>query len=288
VAAHGSFTSAASALGLVPSALSETIQQIETETGVALFDRSARPTEPTPAGHQFLAEADGIVRQFESTIDSLRRTGGLREGHVSVATTPSALRTFLLPALHSVRRRHPGMRVTVLDGIGEYAESMVVGGQAELGLCARWNRNRDVHATLLAHDPFRLVCHLDHPLARRGKPVSLNTLEPNDIIGLGAGNAIARQLAAQPDLPFAVRNPHTLTQTTIAQLLLVQSNLGVAVLPEMAALALSSGTVTCLPIADLDLAREIYLIRHGARDISPAARAIQDEIITAADLRAAR
>ena len=44
---EGSFVRAAERLGVVPSALTETVRQIEDIAGGALFDRRSRPPEPT-------------------------------------------------------------------------------------------------------------------------------------------------------------------------------------------------------------------------------------------------
>ncbi|MDU0355032.1 LysR family transcriptional regulator [Paraglaciecola aquimarina] len=72
----GSFAAAADALFKVPSALTYTIQKLETELGVALFDRSAKRAVLTPAGKLVLEEGRTLlnathrleekVRQFES------------------------------------------------------------------------------------------------------------------------------------------------------------------------------------------------------------------------------
>ena len=50
VAATGSFAAAARSLGLVPSALSYRVRQIEDALDVLLFDRSARQARLTEAG----------------------------------------------------------------------------------------------------------------------------------------------------------------------------------------------------------------------------------------------
>ena len=53
LAREQSFVRAAEALGVVPSALTETIKQIEADCGLRLFDREARPVTPTAAGVEF-------------------------------------------------------------------------------------------------------------------------------------------------------------------------------------------------------------------------------------------
>ncbi|WP_172780407.1 DNA-binding transcriptional activator PunR [Vibrio cholerae] len=65
VARLGSFTAAAGVLHKVPSAISYSVRQIESELGVVLFRRLPRKVELTPAGELFMLEARQLLRQME-------------------------------------------------------------------------------------------------------------------------------------------------------------------------------------------------------------------------------
>lgn len=65
VARLGSFTAAAEVLHKVPSAISYSVRQIESELGVVLFRRLPRKVELTPAGELFMLEARQLLRQME-------------------------------------------------------------------------------------------------------------------------------------------------------------------------------------------------------------------------------
>lgn len=65
VARLGSFTAAAEVLHKVPSAISYSVRQIESELGVVLFQRLPRKVELTPAGELFMLEARQLLRQME-------------------------------------------------------------------------------------------------------------------------------------------------------------------------------------------------------------------------------
>lgn len=279
---HGTFAAAADALGVVPSALTETIRQIESLTGVGVFDRRRRPVKPTIAGRQFLTEAAEILRQFDSALDSLAMTGGLRKGHVTVATVPSALGVLLAPALANLRAHHPGIAVTVHDGIGENTQNMVAQSQAELGLTARLRGERALAYEKLVSDVFRVVCHKDHPLAEIDRPLTLADLDRGDAVGLGPGNAITVMLAAEAALPLGLQRPTLHTHSTIAQLQLIQKGMGFALLPSMAANVLGTTDIIYLPVADLDLQREIFLIQRRNVSLSPAASLLRSYICAVA------
>ncbi len=64
IADAGSFAGAARALGLVPSALTYRVRQIEDALDVLLFDRSSRQARPTAAGAELLAQAARLPIPF--------------------------------------------------------------------------------------------------------------------------------------------------------------------------------------------------------------------------------
>lgn len=55
------FVNAATACGVTQSTLSSTIQKLETEIDVIIFDRSKHPIEPTPMGRQVIQQAEVIL-----------------------------------------------------------------------------------------------------------------------------------------------------------------------------------------------------------------------------------
>ena len=69
VAQTGSFTAAAKKLHKVPSAISYSVKQIETELGVELFIRHHRSVSLTPAGKHFAVKA----RQFLNDMELMKR-----------------------------------------------------------------------------------------------------------------------------------------------------------------------------------------------------------------------
>jgi predicted transcriptional regulator len=60
IASSGSFAAAARALGMVPSALTYRVRQLEDALDVLLFDRSSRRALPTVAGHELLREGERL------------------------------------------------------------------------------------------------------------------------------------------------------------------------------------------------------------------------------------
>ena len=66
VARTGSMAAAARELGLVPSALTYRVRQVEDALDVLLFDRSARQARITPAGAELLRSGEHLLRELDA------------------------------------------------------------------------------------------------------------------------------------------------------------------------------------------------------------------------------
>ena len=76
-----SFAAAAEELFRVPSAISYTINKLEDDLGVALFDRSKRKAQFTPVGNLMLQQGRAILKAS----DELPADGNWNSGFASTA-----------------------------------------------------------------------------------------------------------------------------------------------------------------------------------------------------------
>jgi len=272
-----SFIRAASRLGVVPSALTETIRQLEEEAGVVLFDRRLRPIAATESGIEFLEEARAIVARFDLALDDLRRTGGLLRGRVTVGAAPSLVLNFLVPALAEFRRRHAGIDIVVHDDVAERIGALVLDRILDFGIAARWHATPALSYEPFAADRVGLVCHRAHPLAQAGQ-VRLADIDPAQIISLQPETGIAKLLAESGQVPPALLSGRLRAYSTISQLTLVSQGAGVALMPAFAASVIQSNALTVCPIADLDLTRQLFLITRSKATLSTAAARLLDHV----------
>ncbi len=93
------FGRAAEVLGMAQPPLSQSIQRLERELGVRLFDRDSRRVSITAAGRVLLPECRALVEQADQLMDSVRaaRRGGAGGLRVAVPTglEPSRLASLL-------------------------------------------------------------------------------------------------------------------------------------------------------------------------------------------------
>ncbi len=85
VATEGSLAAAARKLGLVPSALTYRVRQIENGLDVLLFDRSARKATLTDAGRELVREAERILSELDAVAQRVKRVATGWESHLTIA-----------------------------------------------------------------------------------------------------------------------------------------------------------------------------------------------------------
>jgi DNA-binding transcriptional LysR family regulator len=269
---EGSFTRAALLLGVVPSALTETIRTLEAECRTAVFDRKSRPIRATEAGQEFLEGARDILARFELSLANVRQVGGLKRGRVLIGAAPSAVLTPLSEAIIKFRSDHPGIDVIVHDDVAERLASLVVDETLDFALAGPGFQSAELHEEKISEDTFGLVCHKSHRLAQSSASVLLSDIDPDDLIVLDGQAGIARMLADCPDLPQQLTVGRIQTFSTIAQLTLISRNAGVALLPRQAADVIQSDEIVFREIADLHLVRSLYLLTRTRSTLPPAAK----------------
>jgi len=111
-ARHGSFTRAAEELSLTQSAVSRQIKDLESQLGVALFERVRQRVILSNAGARLLPDAMRLLSQVELLA---LRAAASRDvtGQISIATLPTFGSRWLVPRLTDFLARHPGLQVTV-------------------------------------------------------------------------------------------------------------------------------------------------------------------------------
>ena len=108
----GSFTKAATALGVSRVKLTRVIQQAEQACGFSIFDRSTRHVFPTAKGRALAESCKDLSKAallFEERIDAIGSSGGL----LKVGCGPLATRTVLQPALSELLQEPSGVSLEV-------------------------------------------------------------------------------------------------------------------------------------------------------------------------------
>jgi len=168
IAQAGSLTAAAHAIGITQPALSKQLQRLESQLGVALFQRGTRGVTPTAYGASLLPRARGVQAQLRQAVEAIDQLRGRREGHVTVALSHLATLMLLPEVMRRFRSQWPDVQVRItppafpdqLAGLREGAPDFAVVPRPAQPLAG------DLIATPLHTTTVVAVARPDHPLAR--------------------------------------------------------------------------------------------------------------------------
>lgn len=133
VARHGSFTAAAAALAVSPSAVSQTIRQLEARLGVRLLQRTTRSVGLTEAGAALLARIEPALQEIGAATDDIRQQRDNPVGTLRLTTPTTAGAIVLRPLLSAFLRAYPGICVDVVTD-DRFADLVAEGFDAGLRL----------------------------------------------------------------------------------------------------------------------------------------------------------
>ena len=105
----GGFGRAAEFVGRSQSAVSQQVQRIESQLGVALFRKQGRGLVPTEAGEVLLAYARRLLGLNDETVAAVR--GPALEGTVRFGLPGDLADGWLPQVLGQFKRAHPGVRI---------------------------------------------------------------------------------------------------------------------------------------------------------------------------------
>src|SRR5258706_7515829 len=113
----GSFSEAARQLHVVPSVIAKRITHLEWTTGVQLFNRSTRRVALTESGQKFVANARGLVDDFDTIVSRMDREPEAIEGHVRIKAPTSLTVLYLGKIFSEFQRTHDRvtMEVALID-----------------------------------------------------------------------------------------------------------------------------------------------------------------------------
>lgn len=111
VAREGSFTRAASLLGVTQSALSQAISGLEARLQIRLLTRTTRSVSPTVAGERLLQAIGHRFDEIEAELDVLTELRDKPAGLVRITCGDHVLRKTLLPKLTPLLHQYPDIKV---------------------------------------------------------------------------------------------------------------------------------------------------------------------------------
>jgi LysR family carnitine catabolism transcriptional activator len=278
VAVEGHFTRAADKLDVSQSTISTLIRELEANLGLRLFDRHTRALRLTQAGEEIVPLARKSLSDLDQALESLSQLKALSRGRVAIAAS-SLQAALILPRLIQIfAREHPGIVVTVYDVPQPEVLELVRAGEADFGIGTESGSRHDLSAQVIGSDTFIALLPPAHPLGKKAE-LTWRDLAPVPIIGSRHGNPLREQL----DLALA-REGITLTRSHEVSLPLtivgmVEAGMGIAVMTTTVSKLAASFGLTVKKVGRPVITREISLLFHADRSLSPAAQKFRELLV---------
>jgi LysR family positive regulator for ilvC len=156
-----------------PSALSRSIQRLENNLGVTLFERNNRSVSLTHAGRLFLDYARDTLGQWDAIRNTLMEESGELHGEVSMYCSVTASYSFLFEILARFRRDHPRIEIKLHTGDPEDAISRILSGDEDISIGAKpGNLQAGLAFKPIAESPLVFIAAKTFATVPRGRSVA--------------------------------------------------------------------------------------------------------------------
>lgn len=176
---HRHFGRAAAAVKLSQPALSKSIQRLEKQLGVLLFDRSRSQITPTTIGLEVIARTKAILTDVTELRRSVDLYSGLEIGTVTVGVGPAMSESYLARALAIATEAHPDTLINVRVDNWKQLSQWLLDNEIDFFVAdiAEWQNDERFDCTPLPIEEFVWFCRLGHPLATQNKVTQHDLLQ---------------------------------------------------------------------------------------------------------------
>jgi DNA-binding transcriptional LysR family regulator len=277
VAETGSFSAAAENLLLTQPAISQHIQDLETQLGVTLFERGRRGVKLTPPGDALYAYTRRILRlvlEAETAVTDVRH---IKRGQARIGATPG-VSMYLLPGwIRTFQRAYPNLTMALETRVTGGVLAGVLGHRLDIGFIE--GELDDLPAERLASLVLRdidlfVIVGTGHDWCQRasvpvaaldGQPFIMRT--PDSQTRRWTDSLLAKH-GVKPHIVAEFDNPETIKQA-------VASGIGITILPEYTVEhEQARQVVRAVRLDDMVLRRTLKLVWDESLPFSPVSRAL--------------
>ena len=203
----GSFAAAARDMGLVPSALSYRVRQMEDTLDVLLFDRSSRQARLTAAGQELISEGMRLLNDMDSIAHRIKRVATGWESQFTVVVDTIIQQRVVMDLSQHFFEANPPTRLRLRDETLSGTLYALTSGQADLAIGVVLQE--DLPSGLRFEDigpvvKFVFAVAPMHPLASAVQPLSDTVIRAHRAVAVAdsipQGNGISVGLLAGQDV----------------------------------------------------------------------------------------
>ena len=229
VADHKTFSGAARAVHITHAAVSQQMQSLEAELGIALFDRTARTPILTPVALEVVTKARRLIAEYDNLVPSVLADGGLK-GLLRIGALRTTLTGLTPQAMADLKTRYPKLKLRISPGLTGHLLAEIERGNLDLAMVTKPPlMPSGIVFRELVREPMLLIASLEETL---DDPYALLQSRPfirfdrNAVLGTLIENWLTTQRLRVTET-MELDSPEAISS-------MVQANLGVSIVPLLA------------------------------------------------------
>lgn len=271
---HGNFSRAARFLHLAQPALSFQIKKLEDDLETKLIIRDRPRIRLTSAGELLHQRAQLLLDMARQTRKAISDVNELKRGRLTLSAIPSLIGCWLPPVIEKFRAKYPDIELILMEDSSSGVAEAVNSGLADLGFLQLPTDSRKFAVHSLIREPFQLLVRKDTVKGKHA--VRLADFRDHPFIFYkGRAREVALDACRRTGFEPRIACESSELETIRA---LVNSRMGVALLPKLAASGPLLPSLRALPLTNPKVERELGWIHKKNRTLSGAARAFADNI----------
>ena len=233
VAEYKHFSKAAEACFVTQSTLSAAIQDLESQLGVIIFERSKKSVLITPSGEKLLNQARKILGELEDFVSLAKMSQDALSGDIRLGVIPT-IGPFILPGLlKELRESYPKLGLYLKEDLSAKLYRHLQQGELDLIILAFPYSLPEMDTVSLFRDEFLLCLPEGHQL-EKSRQIKQSQLRGQSLLLLEEGHCLrdhaleaCKLEKADTNLVYQGTSLHTLVH-------MVANGLGVTLLPQIA------------------------------------------------------
>lgn len=237
---------------------------------VKLFERLSQKLYITEEGERLLSYARHIIGSFEEMEKALREMESSPHLHIGCSVSVG---TYLLNDLwDKIEEKYPGCRIVATVDNTSAIENQVLHNDLDLAIVEGIVKSEELVRIPVFQDELVLLCGKTHPFAKK-KTITFRDLEGVNFISREKGSTERNQLERVMEEHDLSLNRCLNCTNTEAIKKAVMHGRGIAILSDMLVKKeCESGDMIVLRLEDMHFVRQIHLIYHKNKYLSPVIR----------------
>ena len=229
IADTNTFSAAAKVVHVTHAAVSQQMQTLEADLGVALFNRATRTPELTPLAHEIVRKARKLIADYDNLVSSVLSDDGL-SGVVTLGALRTTLTGLTPQAMAVLKAKFPEIGLRIRPGLTGSLLTEIERGHLDAAIVTKPHLMPvGLHFRELTHEPMELIASRqetghdpiellrNRPFIRFNRSAVVGTLIDNWILS----KRIRVNETMELDSPEAIAS-------------MVHANLGVSIVPSLA------------------------------------------------------